>query len=170
MEKQGVIRKVSEHTDWCSSLAYSVKKDGSLRICIDPQKLSQALKRCPHKVPTLEELNPQFAGSTVFSKLDAKEGYWSVHLDPDSQLIITFQTPFGRYSWIRLPFGFRVSQDISQARMDEILEDLKGVVGITDDVCVHGKNIRRRNRAYTLPCSTFERPQSTPSCHHRLLC
>ena len=29
-EKQGVIRKVSEHTDWCSSLAYSVKKDGSL--------------------------------------------------------------------------------------------------------------------------------------------
>ena len=85
MEKQGVIRKVSEHTDWCSSLAYSVKKDGSLRICIDPQKLNQALKRCPHKVPTLEELNPQFAGSTVFSKLDAKAGCWSVHLDPDSQ-------------------------------------------------------------------------------------
>ena len=84
MEKQGVTRKVSEHTDWCSSLAYSVKKDGSLRICIDPQKLNQALKRSPHKVPTLEELNPQFAGSTVFSKLDAKAGYWSVHLDPDS--------------------------------------------------------------------------------------
>ena len=97
MEKQGVIRKVSEHTDWCSSLAYSVKKKGgggkkkkqkkkgSLRICIDPQKHNQALKRCPHKVPTLEELNPQFAGSKVFSKLDAKAGYWSVHLDPDSQ-------------------------------------------------------------------------------------
>ena len=50
-----------------------------------------------HTVPTLEELNPQFAGSTVFSKLDAKAGYWSVHLDPDSQLITTFRTPFGRY-------------------------------------------------------------------------
>ena len=47
MVKQGVIRKVKEHTDWCSSLAYSVKKDGSLRICIDPQKLNAALKRCP---------------------------------------------------------------------------------------------------------------------------
>ena len=138
MEKQGVIRKVSEHTDWCSSLAYCVKKDGSLRICIDPQKLNQALKRCPHKVPTLEELNPQFAGSTDFSKLDAKAGYWSVHLDPDSQLITTFRTPFGRYCWTRLPFGLRVSQDIFQARMDEILEDLPGVVGITDDVCFTG--------------------------------
>ena len=146
MEKQGVIRKVSEHTDWCSSLAYSVKKDGSLRICIDPQKLDQALKRCPHKVPTLEELNPQFAGSTVFSKLDAKAGYWSVHLDPDSQLITTFRTPFGRYSWIRLPFGLRVSEDIFQARMVEILEDLPGVVGITDDVCVHGKDEEEHDR------------------------
>ena len=75
MEKQDVIRKVSEHTDWCCSLAYSVKKDGSFRICIDRQKLNQALKRCPHKVPTLKELNPQFAGSTVFSKMDAKAGY-----------------------------------------------------------------------------------------------
>ena len=33
-----------------------------------------------------------------------------------------------------------MSQDIFQARMDEILEDLPGVVGITDDVCVHGKD------------------------------
>ena len=126
--------------DWCSSLAYSVKRDGSLCICTDPQKLNQALKWCPHKVPTLEELNPQFPGSTVFSKLDAKAGYWSVHLDPDSQLITTFWTPFGRYCWTRLPFGLRMSQDIFQARMDEILEDLPGMVGITDDVCMHGKD------------------------------
>ena len=72
MVKQGVIRKVKEHTDWCSSLAYSVKKDGSVRICIDPQKLNAALKRCPHKIPTLEEINPKFTGSLVFSKMDAK--------------------------------------------------------------------------------------------------
>ena len=134
------------HRQVLSSFAYSVKKDGSLRICINPQKLDQALKQCPHKVPTLEELNPQFAGSTVFSKLDAKEGYWSVHLDPDSQLITTFRTPFGRYCWTTLTFGLRVSQDIFQARMDEILEDLAGVVGITHDVCVHGKDEEEHDR------------------------
>ena len=32
------------------------------------------------------------------------------------------------------------------------------------------RSVRRRNRAYTLPCSTFERPQSTPSCHHLQRC
>ena len=48
---QGVIRKVDEHTDWCSSLAFSTKKDGSMCICIDPQRLINSLKRCPHKIP-----------------------------------------------------------------------------------------------------------------------
>ena len=47
MVTQGVIRKVDEHTDWCSSLAYSTKKDGSIRVCIDPQRLNAALRRCP---------------------------------------------------------------------------------------------------------------------------
>ena len=131
---------VTQHTDWCSSLAFSTKKDGSLRICIDPKKLNQSLKRCPHKIPILEELNTEFANARVFSKLDAKAGYWSVHLDPDSQLLTTFRTPFGRHCWTRLPFGLNVSQGIFQARMDEILEDLPGVTSIHDDVCVHGKD------------------------------
>ena len=138
MEADGVIRKVTEYTEWCSSLAYSKKKDGSLRICIDPQKLNDSLKRCPHKIPTVEELNPLFANAKVFSKLDAKAGYWSVRLSEKSQLLTTFCTPFGQYCWKRLPFGLNVAQDFFQVRMDQILEGLPSVTGITDDVCVFG--------------------------------
>ena len=144
--EQDVLRKVEEHTDWCSSLAYSIKKDGSLRICIDPQKLNSSLKRCPYKIPTVEELNPKFAKAKVFSKLDAKAGYWSVHLDEKSQLLTTCRTPFGRVCWKRLPFGLSVSQDIFQARMDQILEGLDGVVSITDDVAVYGENEEDHDR------------------------
>ena len=74
MEVNGVIHPVTQHTDWCSSLAFPTKKDGSLRFCIDPKKLNQSLKRCPHKIPTLEELNTEFANARVFSKLDARAG------------------------------------------------------------------------------------------------
>ena len=84
MERQEVIRKVDEHTDWVSSLAYTTKRDGSLRICLDPQKLNNALRRCPHKIPTLEELNPMFTNAKIFTKLDAKAGYWAVKLDESS--------------------------------------------------------------------------------------
>ncbi|KAL5004373.1 hypothetical protein ScPMuIL_017829 [Solemya velum] len=138
MQNMGVIKRVEEPTEWVSSLAYSKKKDGSLRICLDPKHLNRALKRPHHKIPTLEEINHRFNGAKYFSKLDAKSGYWSVKLHPDSQLLTTFQTPFGRFCFTRLPFGLSVSQDIFQAKMDEILDGLEGVTGIADDIGVAG--------------------------------
>ncbi|KAK2142667.1 hypothetical protein NP493_4799g00000 [Ridgeia piscesae] len=30
------MRKIEHHTDWCSSIATSVKRDGSLMVCLEP--------------------------------------------------------------------------------------------------------------------------------------
>ena len=51
MVKNKIIRKVTEPTDWVSSLTYSHKKDGSLRICLDPRHLNIALRRPHHATP-----------------------------------------------------------------------------------------------------------------------
>ena len=145
MKSLDVIRPVTEPTDWVSSITYVQKNDGSLRICIDPSDLNKALKRGQHHIPTVEELNHLFAGATVFSKLDARSGYWSVPLESDSQLLTTFNSPFGRYCFKRLPFGLSVSQDIFQAAMDDVLEGLPGVVSIADDIVVFGRNADEHN-------------------------
>ena len=88
MENDGIIRKIEYHTDWCSSITTRVKKDGSLRVCFDPKRLNDNLNRCPHKIPTLEEHNPEFAEARVFSEMDANAGYWSRHLDEATQDLI----------------------------------------------------------------------------------
>ena len=62
-----------------------VKKDRSVRISLDPRRLNDASKRCQHKIPTLEEIQPIFAGAQFFSKLDAKAGYWSVQIAEECQ-------------------------------------------------------------------------------------
>lgn len=147
MESKGIIRKVDEHTDWCSNICFVTKKDGSLRVCLDPKKLNDNLKRCPHKIPTVEELNPMFSGARYFSKLDAKAGYWACTLDEQSQLLTTFRSPLGqRYCFIRMPFGLATSQDEFQKKQDENLEKLQGVVGIADDVCLMGKTEEEHDR------------------------
>ena len=84
MENDGIIRKIEHHTDWCSSITTSVKKDDSQRVCLDPKRHNDHLKRCSHTIQTLE-LNPEFAEARVFSKMDVKEGYRSIHLDEVSQ-------------------------------------------------------------------------------------
>ena len=45
MEKMDVITKMDEPTDWVSSLVIVVKKNGDLRICLDPRDLNKAIKR-----------------------------------------------------------------------------------------------------------------------------
>ena len=139
MEEQAIIRKVTHHTDWCSFSTTSLKQDGSLRVCLDPKRLNQSLKRCPHKIPTLEELNPAFSNARYFSKLDAKAEYWAVHLTEQSQELTTFWTPFGRYCFQRLPFGLSISQDVFQQCMDDIIAQVPGCVSIADDVAVYGR-------------------------------
>ncbi|XP_014679079.1 PREDICTED: RNA-directed DNA polymerase homolog [Priapulus caudatus] len=140
MEQMGVITKVTEPTDWVSSLAFSRKSNGRLRVCLDPKDLNTAIKRPHYKTPTLEEITHRFAGATTFSKLDARHGYWSISLDAQSSWLTTFNSPFGRYRFRRLPFGLNVSQDVFQKRMDHILEQCPGTTGIADDVAVFGKS------------------------------
>jgi hypothetical protein len=45
MEKLGIIKPITEHTDWCSSIAKQEKPDRSIRLCLDPRKLNENLKR-----------------------------------------------------------------------------------------------------------------------------
>ena len=143
MELKGVIKKVTEPTDWVNSIVISRRKNGKLQVCLDPKDLNKVMKRCHHKTPTLEEITHKFAGSRYYSKLDAKNGYWSVVLGGESsKLTTTFNSPFGRYCFLRMPFGLVMSQDVFQHRIDQILEKCPGMVSIADDIVVCGKTGR----------------------------
>ena len=139
MEQLGVIEKVEEPTDWVSSIVYTRKANGKLRICLDPKDLNTAIKRPHYPTPTLDEITHKLAGAVIFSKLDARHGYWSVPLHDESKLLTTFNSPFGRFCFRRLPFGLNLSQDVFQERMDCILEKCPGTISIADDVGVFGK-------------------------------
>ena len=146
MEDLGVITSITEPTDWVNALAFSRKASGGLRVCLDPRSLNQCIKRTHRKTPTLEEITNRLSGSKVFSKLDAKHGYWSIKLDEESSKLTTFNSPIGRFRFKRLPFGLNVSQDAFQQCMDQILSQCPGTIGITDDVIVHGKDDKDHDR------------------------
>ena len=55
-------------------------------------------------------------------------------------MLTTFATPYGRYRWLRLPFGLSVSSEIFQKRLHQELDGLPGVKCIADDVLIHGTN------------------------------
>ena len=146
MQEQDVIVKVSEPTDWVSSLVVVEKPNGKLRVCLDPRNLNKAVKRPHYNMPTLEDAVAKMAGAKFFSKLDAQSGYWQIRLDEKSSYLTTFNTPFGRYRFKRLPFGVISAQDLFQQKMDEIFEDMQGVTPLIDDVIIHGTTQEEHDR------------------------
>jgi len=111
MTEQSVITRVTEPTDWVSSMVVIKKADNSVRICLDPTDLNKAIKRPIYPLPTIEEVIPKLKNAKFFSLLDAKNGYWQVELDYASSILTTFNTPLGRYRWLRLPFGISCASE-----------------------------------------------------------
>lgn len=72
--------------------------------------------RCHHKTSTMEGLAHKHPGATHFSKLDAKNGYWSFTLESESRLLTTFNSPFGTYCFQRMSFDLVMSQDVFQEK------------------------------------------------------
>ena len=135
-----MIVKVDEPTDWVNSITIVEKKNRSLRICLDPRDLNKALKREHYSCPTVDDVAAKLHGARVFTVLYATSGYWQVKLDKNSSLLTTFNTPFGRYRFTRLPFGVNSAQDVLQKEIDLTYEGLPGVAAIVDDILVYGKN------------------------------
>ncbi|XP_064475629.1 uncharacterized protein K02A2.6-like [Ornithodoros turicata] len=146
MEGLGVIQKVEHATEWCAPMVVVRKKNGKLRICVDFGELIKQVVRERVIMPTVEENLSKITEAKVFSKLDANAGYWQAPLSRESRELTTFITPFGRYQFLRLPFGIATAPEFFQREMSRILQDLDGTVCHMDDVLIYGKNQEQHDR------------------------
>ena len=136
--QQNILAPVTEPTPWVNSMVVIPKKDGKLRICLDPKDLNLAIQREHYPLPTIEEIATRLHGAKLFTVLDVRHGFWHVPLDEASSFLTTFNTPFGRYRWKRMPFGISSAPEVFQRKMHEVTEGLKGVEVIADDFVVVG--------------------------------
>ena len=142
MKNVGIIEKVplNEPADWVSSLVCVDKQDWSIRVSLDPRDLNRAIKREHYPLSLLEDITFSCAGATLFSTLDAKKALYQIQLDEESSRLLTFNTPFGRYRYLRMPMGIKSAPEVYQRRMEQVFEGIQGVKVIMDDLITHGSN------------------------------
>lgn len=121
MQCIGVVTPVTEPTDWVSSMVAAHKKDKhEIRLCMNPKDLNTALKRPPHPMRSVEEMAAQMSGVTVFSVFNAKNSFWQIWLNEKSSMLTTFNTPFGRYRFLRMPFGINSASEVFLHSMEQL--------------------------------------------------
>lgn len=140
IEKLGVIRKAEEPTEWVRSLVVVEKPNGKVWPCLDPRDLNKAIHREHYPMKTVEEVAAELSDAKVFSVLDATSGFWHIEPDETSSELLTFNTPFGRYQYLRMPISINSAPEIFQKRMTETFEDLGGVNTIADDILIWGRD------------------------------
>ena len=106
-----------------------------------------------------EDVLTKLNSAKCFSILDARSAYWNIRLDQESSLYI-YNLLFGRYRFLRLPFGLICPQNVFQKTINETFGDLAGATAIADDVVVYGYKSDFSDHDENL-CAVLQRAQET---------
>ena len=109
MEEKGFKKKGLR----TSSMAVS-ERNVKIRICIDPKNVNKAIERSIYHMETVEQVMSELHEAKYFSALGTKAGYCQLPLDEESSYLTTFNTPLGRYRWLRLPLESSVLQNYTR--------------------------------------------------------
>ena len=79
-------------------------------------------------------------GAKVFSTIDLRSGYHHIALGKSSRAKTAFVTPFGKYKFLRVPFGLAQAPAYFQLLMNKILHGLDFAMTYLDYIIIFSKN------------------------------
>ena len=139
---QGVEENLFEHVPqgepvtWCSPLVVQPKPRFSntpsdqlqshmIRASVDLRVPNKFMER--NRImqgPLVEDFTYKFHDCVIFSKMDLRQVYMQLVLDPRSREVATFSTPWGNMRSKRLIFGAKASKDLFDETMYRLFGDI----------------------------------------------
>ena len=115
------------------------KEDGGKHLVIDYQALNKVTRKFIWPMPKVEDIFSQLNGTKYFSTLDLWAGYHHIPLAEESIPKIAFTSPFGKYEYIKVPFGHTQTPAYFQELRTGILKDFKFTIAYLDDIIIFSK-------------------------------
>ncbi|KAG2195271.1 hypothetical protein INT47_005046 [Mucor saturninus] len=117
-------------------------KPGALRMCIDYRAVNKLTTRNSSSLPRIDECLERLGGARYFTSLDLKSGYHQIRIAPSDVPKTAFNTRYGQFSWLVLPFGLSNAPPVFQSLMSSILAEHidKTVLVYLDDILIYSKN------------------------------
>nr|GEV49937.1 hypothetical protein [Tanacetum cinerariifolium] len=81
-----------------------LKKDGTLRMCIDYQELNKLTVKNRYPLPSIDNLFDQLQGARYFSKIDLWSGYHQLRVHEDDIPKTAFRMRYGHFEFTVMPF------------------------------------------------------------------
>ena len=78
------------------------------------------------------------SGAKYFTKLDASNTYWQIELDEESSKLLTFNSMFGRYQFLRITCGINSASDACPQKIAQIIDGIDGAANSQDGIIIWG--------------------------------
>ena len=104
LQRRGVIRP--SESGYAAPVC-PIKKDGSIRLCVDYRALNSKTKDKAIPTGNLIEVVESMAGAQFFSHIDLVHGYYQVPIAENDKEKTAFRAPSALYEFNRMPFGLK---------------------------------------------------------------
>ena len=90
-------------------------------------------------MPKVEDIFFKLNEAKHFSTLDLRAGYHHVPLEKSSIPETAFNSPFGKYEYVKVPFRLAQAPAYFQELMTRILKDFDFAIAYLDDIIIFSK-------------------------------
>ncbi|KAG2190799.1 hypothetical protein INT47_010346 [Mucor saturninus] len=135
----GLIRPSS--SPWGAPILFVKKKNGEMRMCVDYRALNKVTIRNNHPLPRIDECLERLKGANHFTSLDLRSGYHQVRIQQSDVPKTAFNTRYGQYEFLVLPFGLTNAPPTFQHLMNKVLGDCLDDFALVylDDILIFSK-------------------------------
>ena len=124
---------------WSAPIIVVPKGNGGKCLVIDYRALNKVTRKFTWPMPKVEDIFSKLNGATYFTTLDFRAGYHHIPLDMPSIPKTAFNSPFGKFEYVKVPFGLVQAPAYFQELMTGILKDFPFAIAYLDDIIIFSK-------------------------------
>lgn len=133
---------------FASPILMAKKPGGGLRFCVDYRKLNAITKKDRYPLPLIDELIQRVSKAKFFTRLDIRQGFHRIRMDPDSEDLTTFRSRYGTFKYKVMPFGLTNAPATFQRYLNATLADYLDdfCTAFVDDILIYSETFEEHQR------------------------
>ena len=147
----------TSNSSWSAPIIIVPKGNGGKSLVIDYRALNKITRKFIWPMPKVEDIFSKLNGATYFTTLDLCAGYHHIPLDKSSIPKTVFNSPFGKFEYVKVPFGLAQAPAYFQELMTGILKDLPFTTAYLDNIIIFSKTPQKH---FSHICMVFEKLRS----------